>query len=307
MIKYHARNLNGILILDKPVGLSSNAALQMAKRFFRAKKAGHGGSLDPVATGLLPIFFGEATKFVQFSLEADKHYRVTAKLGTRTNTADSEGEVIATREVRPYSRNEIEAILDTLRGSIAQMPPMFSALKHQGQPLYKLARQGIEVERIPRIISVFELTLISYEKDMLSLEIKASKGTYVRTLVDDIGEALGCGAHVVALRRLGAGPYTEGQMVSMTFIESLATEEEWTRLDACLLPLESSVASWPELELSSAAAFYLMQGQPVMIPYAPTSGWVKLILKDNQFLGVGQILEDGRVAPRRLLKSESVI
>lgn len=304
MSKYYARNLNGILLLDKPAGISSNGALQMVKRFFRAKKAGHGGSLDPVATGLLPIFFGEATKFVQFSLEADKHYRVTAKLGIRTDTADSEGQVIDTRPVRSYSDNEIETILQTLRGPVSQMPPMFSALKHKGQPLYKLARQGIEVERTPRSISIFELTLLSYEADTLSLEIKASKGTYVRTLVDDIGEALGCGAHVISLRRLGAGPYTEEQMVPLSLIESLSEQEEnWAQLDACLLPLESSVATWPELQLSTAAAFYLMQGQPVMIPYSPREGWVKLMLKDNQFVGVGEILEDGRVAPRRLIKS----
>jgi len=302
MSKYLARNLDGILLLDKPTGISSNGALQIAKRLFKAKKAGHSGSLDPIASGLLPIFFGESTKFSQFLLEADKHYKVTAKLGIRTNTGDSEGSAISTRPVGAYSEAEIEAVLVTLRGSIDQMPPMFSAIKYKGQPLYKLARQGIEIERAPRQICVYTLTVIEYEGDMLSLYIKASKGTYVRTIVDDIGEALGCGAHVVTLRRVGAGPYTEEQMIPMSVIESLSEQEDWTQLDACLLPLDSSVATWPELILSEASAFYLLQGQPVMVPYAPMAGWVRLLLKNNRFVGVGEILEDGRVAPRRLIK-----
>jgi tRNA pseudouridine55 synthase len=302
MSKYQSRNLDGILLLDKPTGISSNGALQMAKRLFRAKKAGHSGSLDPIASGLLPIFFGESTKFSQFLLEADKHYQVTAQLGIKTNTGDTEGHVIATRPVRPFTEAEIEAALVPFRGLIAQIPPMFSALKHKGQPLYKLARQGIEIERVSREIRVYDLNIRAYEGDKLSLYIKATKGTYVRTLVEDIGEALGCGAHVVTLRRVGAGPYTEAQMIPMSVLETLSEQEDWAQLDACLLPLDSSVSTWPELMLSEAAAFYLMQGQPVLVPYAPRTGWVRLLLKNNKFVGVGEILEDGRVAPRRLLK-----
>ncbi len=302
MSRYQARNLNGILLLDKPKGISSNGALQMAKRLFRAKKAGHSGSLDPIASGLLPIFFGESTKFSQFLLEADKHYQVTAQLGIKTNTGDTEGNVISTRPVLAYTDSQIEAVLSSFRGLISQVPPMFSALKHNGQPLYKLARQGLEIERLSREISVYELKVLAYEGDKLSLYIKATKGTYVRTLVEDIGEALGCGAHVQTLRRVGAGPYSEDQMITMSVLETLAEQEDWSQLDACLLPLGSSVAAWPELSLSEAAAFYLLQGQAVMVPYAPRAGWVRLVLKNNQFVGVGEILEDGRVAPRRLIR-----
>ena len=301
MSRYQARNLNGILLLDKPTGISSNAALQMAKRLFRAKKAGHSGSLDPIASGLLPIFFGESTKFSQFLLEADKHYQVTAQLGIRTNTGDTEGSVIDIRPVLVYTEARIEAVLASFRGLISQVPPMFSALKHKGQPLYKLARQGLEVERASREIRVDGLKVIAYEGDKLSLDIRATKGTYVRTLVEDIGEALGCGAHVQTLRRIGAGPYTEAQMISMSVLEALAEQEDWSQLDACLLPLDSSVSAWPELTLSEATAFYLLQGQAVMVPYAPRTGWVRLVLKNNKFVGVGEILEDGRVAPRRLI------
>lgn len=302
--KYTARNLDGILLLDKPVGISSNEALQRVKRLLRAKKAGHGGSLDPIASGLLPIFLGNATKLVQFMLEANKHYIVTAKLGVRTNTGDSEGQIIASRPIRHYTEIELETVLQTLRGSILQVPPMFSALKHKGQPLYKLARQGIEIERLPRPISVYELRVKDYQEDRLSLEVKASKGTYVRTLVEDIGEGLGCGAHVVTLRRVGVGPYADTQMISLPELESLFEQGE-AQLDACLLPMESAIATWPALKLSEAAVFYIMHGQAVMLPDAPTQGWVKLLSNNNRFLGVGEILEDGRVSPKRLFRIDS--
>lgn len=304
--KYLARHISGILLLDKPTGISSNKALQIVKRLYRAKKAGHGGSLDPLASGMLPIFLGEATKFVQFSLEADKHYTVTAKLGIRTNTGDSEGHSIATRSVRHYTHTELESALKTFRGTIQQMPPMFSALKHKGQPLYALARQGIEVERKAREVVVHHLTITDYTEHTLSLEIKASKGTYVRTLVDDLGERLGCGAHVIALRREGVGAYTRDQMISLPSLESLHQEQAWFQMDGCLLPLTTTVASLPELRLPESVIFYLMQGQAVRVPAAPTSGWVKLLSKNNSFLGVGEILDDGRVSPRRLIKTGSL-
>lgn len=299
-VRYVPRNISGILLLDKPKGLTSNAALQRVKRLFKASKAGHGGSLDPVATGLLPIYFGEATKFSRFLLEADKHYQVTLLLGIRTDTGDSEGQSVSERPVPLLSSENIERVLTSFRGFITQIPSMYSAIKHQGQPLYKLARQGLEVVREAREIFIEALTLLSMEGDTLTLEIRASKGTYVRTLVDDIGEQLGCGAHVVELRRLGAGPYTEEQMVSMTSLESEAEKLGCEGLDPFLLPLSSSVSSMPNVKLSDAAAYYLCQGQPVIVPYAPTEGWVRLTLRDERFLGVGEILEDGRVAPRRL-------
>lgn len=294
------RNVSGILLLDKPRGITSNAALQTVKRLFMAKKAGHSGSLDPIASGLLPICFGEATKFSRYLLESDKHYQLVARLGVRTDSGDTEGNIIHTASPE-VNVADIESVLEKFRGPISQIPSMYSAIKVNGQPLYKLARQGIEIERNARPITIYSLDLLSFEGDLLQLEVKASKGTYVRTLVDDIGQELGCGAHVVALRRIGAGPYTKEQMVTLEHLKEIEAEGDWLALDEYLLPLDSSVSSWPTVILSDAAAFYLKQGQPVIVPYAPTEGWVRLVLRNGQFLGVGEILEDGRVAPRRLV------
>lgn len=298
------RDINGILVLDKPKGLTSNAALQIVKRLFSAKKAGHSGSLDPIATGLLPICFGEATKFSRFLLESDKYYRLEAKFGKRTDSGDSEGTVIEERPVPHFTLPEIEQAIDHFRGAISQVPSMFSAIKHKGQPLYKLARQGLTIPREARNIFIYSAVLVSYENDILSMEVKASKGTYIRTLVDDLGELLGCGAHIISLRRLGAGPYTEDQMVSLETLVDYESQQDWGALERQVLPLETSLSLWPELSLSEAAAFYLRQGQPVVVPYSPSEGWVKLILRDKNFFGVGEILEDGRVAPRRLIASQ---
>lgn len=299
------RQIDGILILDKPKGLTSNAALQIVKNYYSAKKAGHSGSLDPIATGLLPICFGEATKFSRFLLESDKYYRLQAKFGVRTDSGDSEGHVIQERSVPKFSVEELEKAFDRFRGSISQIPSMFSAIKHKGQPLYKLARQGLTVERAAREIKIYSIDLLSYENDILSLDVKASKGTYIRTLVDDLGELLGCGAHVISLRRLGAGPYTADQMVSMETLSDLVEAGDWQALHQHILPLESSLSLWPELSLSEASAFYLRQGQAVAIPYSPSEGWVKLILRDRKFFGVGELLENGKVAPRRLVSENS--
>jgi tRNA pseudouridine55 synthase len=294
------RDVHGILLLDKPIGISSNGALQIAKRLFKAKKAGHTGSLDPLASGLLPICFGEATKFSQFLLEADKHYQTTALLGIRTDTGDSEGNIISERPVPDLNKIDIESVLDQFRGDISQIPSMFSAIKHQGQPLYKLARQGIVVDRLARDITIKALKCLEAEGNTLRLEIRATKGTYVRTLVEDIGEALGCGAHVVELRRLGSGPYTAENMLSFEILEHILMEEGIGKLDKYLLPVATSVSAMSELLVSNAAAYYLRQGQSMVIPYAPTAGWVRLVLRNGGFFGVGEVLEDGRVAPRRL-------
>lgn len=296
------RNIDGILLLDKPIGVTSNAALQTVKRLFKARKAGHSGSLDPIASGLLPICFGEATKLSQFLLESEKHYILTAKLGIKTDSGDSEGKILSTRPVPPLSADVLEAVFEQFRGNIFQIPSMFSALKHKGQPLYKLARQGIEIAREARPVTIYSLELLSFTEDTFSLEIKASKGTYVRTLVDDIGEALSCGGYVTSLRRLGAGPYTAIQMVELDHLKVIEESGGLEELDKYLLPLGSSVSGWPDVKLSEAAAYYLRQGQPVIVPYAPTEGWVRLMLRDNRFIGVGEILEDGRVAPRRLMQ-----
>jgi len=300
------RHLDGILIFDKPAGVTSNTALQKVKRLFKACKAGHSGSLDPIASGLLAICFGKGTDFSRFLLDADKHYQLTAVLGVRTDTGDLEGQVIRQSPVPVLSEATIEAALEQWRGPKQQIPPMYSAIKYQGEPLYKWARKGISIERQPRPIIIHSLKSISYEHAVLELEVKSSKGTYMRTLVDDIGELLGCGAHITALRRLGAGPYTIEHMVDLPTLERLEQEGGLDALDSRLLPLDTAVSAWPQVILSETTAYYLLQGQAVIVPYAPTEGWVRLYSKDQRFLGIGEILEDGRVAPRRLLLKEDI-
>jgi tRNA pseudouridine55 synthase len=292
--------VDGILLLDKPVGLTSNSALQQVKRLFNAQKAGHTGNLDPLASGLLPICFGEATKMSAFLLDADKEYIGTCKLGVRTSSADAEGEVIETRPVPVLDRARVLAVLDTFTGEISQIPPMHSALKVQGQPLYKLAHQGIEVERQPRQVTIYEIELLRLEGDELEIRVHCSKGTYIRTLAEDIGEALGCGAHLSALRRTLAGPFhLEGAVTIEEVQFALSQGDE--AMDALLLPMEEALADWPAVRLSENAAYYLGQGQAVMVPQAPTEGWVRLFRGDDGFMGVGNILDDGRVAPKRLV------
>ncbi|MGB5440817.1 MAG: tRNA pseudouridine(55) synthase TruB, partial [Gammaproteobacteria bacterium] len=209
----HLRPVNGILLLDKPAGVTSNAALQIVKKLYRARKAGHTGSLDPLATGLLPICFGEATKISGFLLDADKDYLVTCKLGERTTTGDAEGEVEQRRPVERVTEKLVRKAMQGFIGDIEQIPPMYSALKHKGERLYKLARQGIEVERAPRQVTIFEMELTDFSLPEATFRVHCSKGTYVRTLIEDIGEVLGCGAHVIRLRRLGVGPFDSSGMI----------------------------------------------------------------------------------------------
>jgi len=293
------RPVDGILLLDKPVGMTSNAALQVVKRLFRARKAGHTGSLDPLASGLLPVCLGEATKVSAYLLDADKHYRVRVRLGITTTTGDADGEMLESRPVGPLDRARLEAVLAGLRGEIEQVPPMYSALHHQGQRLYELAREGIEVERAPRRVTIHALDLLAADGETLDLAVHCSKGTYVRTLAEEIGAGLGCGAHVAALRRTGVGPYGEEGMVTLAALDAEAGAEG-SDLDRHLLPIPSALAHWPQVRLSADAAFYLRQGQAVMVPRAPTSGWLCLFADDGAFIGVGQVQDDGRVAPRRL-------
>ncbi len=293
------KNLNGIFLLDKPLNVSSNHALQRVKRLFHAKKAGHTGSLDPLATGMLPICFGEATKFSQFLLESDKSYLVTATLGIKTATGDSEGEVIAERPVENISREKIESVLQQFRGVIQQIPPMYSAIKYQGKPLYSLARKGIEVERKPREVNIYELSLQDVGEKSFSLEIHCSKGTYVRTLIEDIGEELQCGAHVSQLRRPFVNPYQQHKMYTFEEIESF-TE---SALENTLLPVETSLNAFQAIKLSTSAAFYMRMGQPVMVSQLHYKGLVRMYSDNDRFLGVGEVLDDGRVAPRRLVKT----
>lgn len=296
------RDVHGIVLLDKPVGDTSNAALQKVKRLFHARKAGHTGSLDPLASGLLPICLGEATKVSAFLLDADKGYRVTARLGVRTETGDADGRVIEERAVAPGMRERIEASLEGFRGEVQQVPPMYSAIKHQGRRLYELARDGVEVERKARTVTVHRLELLRLEGDDFTLEVSCSKGTYVRTLVEDIAAAAGSCAHVVALRRLSAGPYEASGCVTLERLAELA-EQGPEALDGVLLPIDSALARWPSVTLTRDSAWYLQNGQPVMVPRAPAEGLIRLYAADGRFLGVGEITSDGRVAPRRLFRT----
>lgn len=291
------RDVHGVLLLDKPRGISSNQALQAVKRLYNANKAGHTGSLDPLATGLLPLCFGEATKISSHLLEADKRYRARCRLGVRTDSADAEGHVIAEKPVpTEIDSVAVERALERLRGDIEQVPPMYSALKHQGKRLYELARQGVEVERKPRRVRIARYELVGREGDELDFEIDCSSGTYVRTLIDDLGEALGCGAHVTALRRLGVQPFDDPRMHTLADLEALTEEQR----DAALIPVDAALVRWPSIELPADTARFVRHGQPVWVPKAPVSGHVRLY-GPHGFMGIGEILDDGRIAPRRLM------
>ena len=298
------RPVDGILVLDKPAGLSSNKALQMAKRLYFAAKAGHTGSLDPLATGVLPLCFGEATKFSQYLLDADKAYQSTFVLGTATDTGDAEGQVLAESDASAITESAVAAALEAFEGEIEQVPSMFSAIKQGGQPLYKLARQGVEVERKSRRVVIKELQLLAFrggDKPEVDIYLECSKGTYVRSLAEDLGQALGCGAFVSALRRTRAGPFSIEDSVTLNTLEALKGNEELARMDELLLPADAALGALPLVRLSESGGFYMRQGQPVMVPNAPCDGIVRVALETGEFLGVGEILDDGRVAPRRLI------
>lgn len=298
------RPLDGILVLDKPQWLSSNQALQTVKRLYGAAKAGHTGSLDPLATGVLPLCFGEATKFSSYLLDADKGYTSTFVLGISTASGDAEGEVLEVKDASAISEEMVAAALDQFRGEIEQIPSMFSALKHQGQPLYKLARAGKEVERKARRVTVYELEMTAFragEHPEVDVRISCSKGTYVRSLAEDLGKALGCGGHVSALRRIVAGPFDESHMVSLTTLQALQENDARAEMDALLQPLDAALGDLPMVLVSEAGGFYIRQGQPVQVPNSPCSGMVRVGLESGEFLGIGEILDDGRVAPRRLI------
>ena len=294
------RPINGVLLLDKSAGMSSNGAVQRAKRLYQASKVGHTGSLDPIATGLLPLCFGEATKFSGFLLDTDKRYRVRVRLGVTTTTADIEGEAVQRRPVPEFSEAAVEAVLQRFRGDITQIPPMHSALKHQGRRLYELARKGVEVERPPRPVCIHALQLLSLEGDLLNLEVHCSKGTYIRSLVEDIGEALAYGGHVEQLRRTAVGELSIEQAVDL---EALAALSDEARL-AKLLPMDRLAVDLPALTVGDNLAFYLRRGQPVRAPNAPQPGWVR-IYNEELFLGLGELTLDGMLAPRRMVRTDS--
>ena len=298
------RQVDGLLVLDKPSGMSSNAALQHAKRLFGAAKAGHTGSLDPLATGVLPLCFGEATKFSQFLLDADKGYESTFVLGVGTDTADADGNVIAEASAAHLSEEAVTQVMATLTGAIEQVPPMYSALKVDGQPLYKRARVGEQVERAARAVHIYRFEMLSCEpneKMRLTVSVHCSKGTYIRALAQDLGAALGVPAHVATLRRYQSGPFAVDDCVTpeqLTAVKDAGTD---TDLDTLLQPIESCIQHLPRLSLSEAATFYIRQGQPVLVPNGSQSGMVRIADAEGLFLGVGELRDDGKLSPKRLL------
>ena len=297
------RPVSGVLLLDKPRGPSSNQALQTVKRLFGAAKAGHTGNLDPMASGVLPICFGEATKLSQYLLDADKQYVTELVLGQATDTGDAEGSVVHEADASRVSRVCFEVVLPQFVGPQHQVPPMYSAIKVDGQPLYKLARKGEEVERKPRAISIYSIRCLSFQPGSLpvaELEISCSKGTYIRTLAEDIATSLGCPGHIKSLRRTQSGPFDLRACVTIESLNDQSSIEGPESLDDFLLAPESCVQHLPRVELSSSAAFYLRQGQPVLVPNAPLSGMVRVAEGDGPMLGLGKVLDDGRIAPKRL-------
>ncbi len=297
------RSINGIVIVDKAMGISSNRALQEVKRLYNANKAGHTGSLDPLATGVLPLCLGEATKVSRFLLDSDKKYRARLKLGARTDSGDSEGTIIASCTDFSVSHRQLEKALQQFLGEIKQVPPMHSALKVNGVPLYKLARKGKTIAREARNITVYSIELTAFKNDEIELEIACSKGTYIRTIADDLGQALGCGAHVSALRRTRAGVFTEADCVTTETLRAEYRLEGFAGIDQHLVAMDKAIADLPEVVLPSITASFIKQGQAVLVRHLPEEGLVRLY-EEQQFIGIGCIDDDGKLAPGRLIVTQ---
>ena len=299
------RNVNGIILLDKAKGESSNYALQRIKRLFHAKKAGHTGSLDPLATGVLPLCFGEATKISQFLLDSDKRYKAKVKLGERTDSGDSEGVVIDVQRRIDVDYDALVQTLTKFEGEIKQLPPMYSALKHHGVPLYKLARKGISIKRKVRAVTIHKIGLMNFDNNIAEIDVTCSKGTYIRTLADDLGQELGCGAHVIELRRLQAGVFSIDQCRGSNELEKIKESFGLSGLDKVIVPMERAVEKLPEVVLASETARDIRNGQAVSFHELPKSGLVRLYEKEN-FIGIGIVNADGEVAPKRLVAAKSL-
>lgn len=293
------RALNGLLLFDKPAGESSNRVLQKVKRIFNAAKAGHTGTLDPLATGLLVICFGRSTKIADYLLAIDKQYRVVLKLGITTDSADADGEVLEQRDATSVTEAQILQHAASLTGSIEQIPPMYSALKHQGSRLYELARKGVEVERQPRKVEIHRFDLINIQQDIVTMQVHCSKGTYIRTLVEDLGKLLSCGAHVVELRRTTLGPFTDPKMYSLDKLEQLA-EQGLSELDQILLPTDHALQGWPAVSVEESLMVDMKNGHALQLPDLPAQGVVRIYDANQQFYGIGKIREDGKMAPKPL-------
>ena len=295
------RDVDGILILDKPIGCSSNQALQQVRKLYRARKAGHCGSLDPLATGILPICLGEATKFSSYLLGANKTYRATCRLGETTTTGDTEGEVVERRPVT-VEVTQVERSLAQFVGEIEQIPPMYSALKHQGKRLYQLAREGKQVERKARQVTIYQLALLSCSGDSLSFEVSCSKGTYIRTLAEDIGAVLGCGAHLTALRRSAVDSFVEQDAITIDQLQ-LLEQKGMDQLDDLLLPVTRAVVQFPELILDASSSLMISQGKRVQLGASETVGLRRLVTGEGRFMGLGKVASDGELAAKRLMNT----
>ena len=305
MARRKGNDVDGILLLDKPLGRSSNSALQKVRYLFNAKKAGHTGSLDPLATGVLPVCFGQASKVNPYLLDADKSYRCTAQLGETTTTGDKEGDILQEREVTPFNEEDVEAALKKFRGAIQQVPPMYSALKHNGQPLYKLARQGIEIKRKARDVIIHELVLIEKTEDTITLDVRCSKGTYIRTLAQDIGEVLGFGAHLSMLRRTHVSPFNCDKLYTIEDIEKLAEDG---RLEEALLPIDTALQELPSLKLNEEETKLMRNGIKVKKADTPNADMIRLYNQDDLFIGIGRHSmndnDEVQIAPRRMMNTQ---
>ena len=293
--------MSGILLLNKPLDMSSAKAVFKSRALFSFPKAGHTGSLDPKATGMLPICFGQATKYANYLLNADKTYEVIATLGVKTTTGDSEGDILETKPVPTYTTAQLTQLCEQFTGEQLQTPSMFSALKYQGKPLYQLAREGKTVERKPREITVFSLQLRDYRNHQLHLTVHCSKGTYIRNLVEDMGDALGCGAHVSVLHRLSVGQYQANQMVTLADLSALSEAER----KAYLQPISTALSHYPSIDLSAAESQQLCYGQRVICDRHYPLGYYRLIQDETHFIGLGEIQQAGELVAKRLLKTEN--
>lgn len=304
MRRRRGRDVDGILLLDKPTGISSNQALQKARRLFDARKAGHTGNLDVLASGLLPLCFGEASKFSSFLLDADKRYLAECRLGVTTSTGDAEGEILTRADATAITRTELERVLPRFRGEIEQIPPMYSALKHQGQPLYKLAREGKTVARKPRRVRIHGIDITACNGPDFSMDVRCSKGTYIRTLAEDMGRTLGCGAYLTGLRRLASGPFSLTDALDFGQLEGLAGQGQ-ASLDAVLLPVDAALGALPVVTLGEDSAYYLCQGQAVRIGDGFQSGRVRVYAGGGAFLGLGDLDAAGTLVPKRLIRQQA--
>lgn len=302
------RSVNGVLLLNKPIGFTSNKVLQKVRWLFDANRAGHTGALDPLASGVLPLCFGEATKFSQYLLDSDKYYRSTYTFGVTTATGDSEGDIISQQDASKLTKQQIEEEIKNFQGDIDQVPSMYSALKHNGQPLYKLARQGIEIDRPARQITIFNYKIIDFRSGVhpqVDVEVHCSKGTYIRTLAEDLGATLGCGAHVSALHRFKAGPFDEQQTITLDELEKLRDQGGSEQLDQLLKPIDTPVKDYPAVEIDQTMAGYFQLGQSITLNKAFRQGQegdiVRVFREDGAFLGIGTVTEDGKIAPKRLI------